>query len=38
MGVRVLVDGEPDITLVGEATNGAEALALACAHRPDVVL
>ncbi|HYZ09387.1 MAG TPA: response regulator transcription factor [Pseudonocardiaceae bacterium] len=38
MGVRVLVDGEPDITLVGEATDGAEALALAREHRPDVVL
>ena len=38
MGVRVLVDGEPDITLVGEATNGAEALALTREHHPDVVL
>jgi len=38
MGVRVLVDGEPDITLVGEAADGAEALALAREHRPDVVL
>ncbi|MQA12910.1 MAG: response regulator [Pseudonocardiaceae bacterium] len=38
MGVRVLVDGEDDITLVGEATDGDEALALAREHRPDVVL
>jgi DNA-binding NarL/FixJ family response regulator len=38
MGVRVLVDGEPDITLVGEAADGVEALALAREHRPDVVL
>jgi DNA-binding NarL/FixJ family response regulator len=38
MGVRVLVDGEPDITLVGEAADGGEALTLVNEHRPDVVL
>ncbi|MPZ66338.1 MAG: response regulator [Pseudonocardiaceae bacterium] len=38
MGVRVLVEGEDDITLVGEATDGDQALALAREHRPDVVL
>ena len=29
---------EPGLTAVGEAANGAEAVALARAHRPDVVL
>lgn len=38
MGVRVLVEGEDDITLVAEAIDGTEALALAREHRPDVVL
>ncbi|MFD6419238.1 response regulator [Streptomyces sp. NPDC060194] len=35
---RVLVDSEPDMEVVGEASDGAEALALARAERPDVVL
>jgi DNA-binding NarL/FixJ family response regulator len=38
MGLRVLVDDEPDIELVGEAADGAEALALIRKQRPDVVL
>lgn len=35
---RVLVDSEPDLTVVGEAATGAEAVTLATAERPDVVL
>ncbi|WP_236240929.1 response regulator transcription factor [Streptomyces sp. CC228A] len=35
---RVLVDSEPDMEVVGEAADGAEALALARATAPDVVL
>ncbi len=38
MGVRVLVEDEDDITLVAEATNGVDAVALAREHRPDVML
>jgi DNA-binding NarL/FixJ family response regulator len=37
-GFRVLVDAVPDLTVVGEAADGAEAVALARAERPDVVL
>jgi len=37
-GFKVLLDVEDDITVVGEATNGAEAVELARATRPDVVL
>ncbi|MFI6763448.1 response regulator [Micromonospora sp. NPDC050417] len=37
-GFRVLLDLEDDIAVVGEATNGAEAVELARATRPDVVL
>lgn len=37
-GFRVLLDLEDDITVVGEATNGAEAVDQARATRPDVVL
>ncbi|MGV9313435.1 response regulator [Streptomyces sp. NPDC003691] len=35
---RVLVDSEPDMTVVGEAADGAEAVELARAEQPDVVL
>jgi DNA-binding NarL/FixJ family response regulator len=35
---KVLVNSEPDMEVVGEAADGAEALALARAERPDVVL
>jgi DNA-binding NarL/FixJ family response regulator len=34
----VLLAGEPDIDVVGEANNGAEAVALAASERPDVML
>ena len=37
-GFRLLLDLEDDITVVGEATTGAEAVAQARAERPDVVL
>ncbi|MCF3118254.1 MULTISPECIES: response regulator [Streptomyces] len=35
---KVLVDSEPDMEVVGEASDGAEAVALARAERADVVL
>ncbi|MFC5724635.1 response regulator [Streptomyces gamaensis] len=35
---RVLVESEPDMTVVGEAADGAEAVGLARKHVPDVVL
>ncbi|WP_328709826.1 response regulator transcription factor [Microbispora hainanensis] len=37
-GFKVLLDIEDDITVVGEATDGAEAVERARATRPDVVL
>jgi DNA-binding NarL/FixJ family response regulator len=37
-GFSVLLDGEPDVEVVGEASNGAEAVALAASERPDVML
>ena len=37
-GFRALLDAEDDIDVVGEATNGAEAVERARATRPDVVL
>ena len=37
-GFKVLLDAEDDITVVGEAANGAEAVERARATRPDVVL
>jgi DNA-binding NarL/FixJ family response regulator len=37
-GFKLLLDVEDDITVVGEAANGAEAVELARATRPDVVL
>ena len=37
-GFRVLVDAADDMRVVGEAANGAEAVALVGRHHPDVVL
>lgn len=37
-GLKKLLDGEPDITVVGEAADGIEALEKAKALRPDIVL
>jgi DNA-binding NarL/FixJ family response regulator len=37
-GFRVLLESAPDVTVVGEAANGREALDLTLATRPDVVL
>jgi DNA-binding NarL/FixJ family response regulator len=37
-GFTMLLSGEPDIDVVGEAGNGAEAVALAAREHPDVIL
>ena len=37
-GFSVLIDSDPGLEVVGEAANGAEAVELAEATRPDVVL
>jgi DNA-binding NarL/FixJ family response regulator len=37
-GFRLILESKGDIEIVGEATNGREAIALAKEHRPDVVL
>jgi DNA-binding NarL/FixJ family response regulator len=37
-GFRMLLDAEDDIEVVGEADDGAAALVLVAAERPDVVL
>jgi DNA-binding NarL/FixJ family response regulator len=37
-GFRALLDGQPDIDVVGEAADGEEALRLTSQHLPDVVL
>ncbi|MEU2350827.1 response regulator transcription factor [Modestobacter sp. NPDC049651] len=38
LGLRVLLEGEPDVELVGEAADGATGVDLVRATRPDVVL
>lgn len=37
-GLRVILGGDSDIEIVGEAADGQEAVDLACKRRPDVVL
>lgn len=37
-GFRAILAGEPDLTIVGEAADGAEAVRSTRLHRPDVVL
>ena len=37
-GLRTLIASEPGMEIVGEATNGAEAVSLARALQPDVIL
>ena len=37
-GVRLILDNEPDLTVVGEAGDGAEAITMARAERPDLAI
>ncbi len=37
-GLRLIVEGEPDLQVVGEASNGVDAIALAEEQAPDVLL
>ncbi|MGN9837019.1 response regulator [Nonomuraea sp. H19] len=37
-GFKALLDAQPDMTVVAEASDGAEAVRMAGEHRPDVVL
>jgi DNA-binding NarL/FixJ family response regulator len=37
-GLRMILDHEPDLAVVGEASDGLQALSLVAAVRPDVVL
>lgn len=37
-GLASLIGDEPDLTVVAEASNGEEAIALASQHRPDVIV
>ncbi|OON77392.1 response regulator [Streptomyces tsukubensis] len=37
-GVRLILDGEPDLTVVAEAGDGADAVEQARAHRPDLAV
>ncbi|MCU1569020.1 MAG: response regulator containing a CheY-like receiver domain and an DNA-binding domain protein [Pseudarthrobacter sp.] len=38
MGFRLILEGEDDLQIVGEASDGAEAVRLVHEHNPDVVL
>ena len=37
-GFRSILEGQPDMEVVGEAADGAEAVELALSSRPDVVV
>ncbi len=37
-GLRMILEGEPDMQIVGEAADGAEAVTLVTASQPDVLL
>ncbi|HEX6340697.1 response regulator transcription factor [Umezawaea sp.] len=37
-GVRLILDNEPDLTVVAEAGDGAEAISMARAERPDLAI
>jgi DNA-binding NarL/FixJ family response regulator len=37
-GLRMILEGEPDLAIVGEAADGAQAVALVAAEEPDVLL
>lgn len=37
-GLRLIIEGEPDLQVVGEACNGVDAIALAGQEKPDVFL
>lgn len=37
-GIRLLLEGFSDVEVVGEASNGCDAITLALKHRPDVIL
>ena len=37
-GLRKLIDGDEDITIVGEAQNGAECIKLLAKLKPDILL
>ena len=38
MALRLVIDGEPDLTVVAEAADGNAAIAVVDEQRPDVVL
>jgi DNA-binding NarL/FixJ family response regulator len=37
-GLRLILEGEPDLEICGEAADGSQAIALVAAERPDVLL
>lgn len=37
-GLSAVIDDQPDMAVVGQAADGAEAVSLALVHRPDVLL